>query len=93
MFFVSYLYFFDPEHFFQVRYRLVIMVNGWFFLSVIINGLVLNKYIVFIFKQILKLCTHHFFGSSTESEVAYSSGKVPGLAVFTNKSQKDLCGA
>ena len=30
MFFVSYLYFFDPEHFFQVRYRLV-MVNGSFF--------------------------------------------------------------
>ena len=29
--FVSYLYFFDPEHFFQVRYRLV-MVNGCFFI-------------------------------------------------------------
>ena len=73
------------------------MVNGCFFLSVIIiftcNGMVLNEYIEFIYKQILKQKTRHFFGSSTELEVAYSSGKVQGLAVFTNKSQKDLCGA
>ena len=67
------------------------------FLSVIIiftcNGMVLNKYIEFIYKQILKLRTRHFFGSSTKSEVAYSLGKVPGQAVVINKSQKDLCGA